>query len=93
MEKSKSQSAVTSLFARVRSAAENKYARLGVLVSTPGLSFAQAATPPTLDSVLDTFTGSIMTGVGTTFAKIGPLLALVWGVALAWRWIKKGSSS
>lgn len=51
------------------------------------------ADPTTLDTVLDTFVASIITGIGTTFAKVGPLLALVFGVAFAWRWIKKGSKS
>jgi hypothetical protein len=54
-----------------------------------GHAAAQGA--PTLDTVLDTFVASIITGVGTTFAKIGPLLALVFGIAFAWRWVKKGS--
>lgn len=56
-------------------------------------SAAKAETTTSLDTVLDTFVASIITGVGTTFAKVGPLLALVFGVAFAWRWIKKGSKS
>jgi hypothetical protein len=65
---------------------------VGLAISS-GLASAQVAAAPTLDSVLDTFMTQIISGLGTTFAKVGPLLALVFGVSFAWKWVKKGSSS
>ena len=83
-----------SKFRKLKELSRRNYQRavVGVgLLFSAGFASAQAA--PTLETVLDTFVASIIAGVGTTFAKVGPLLALVFGVAFAWRWIKKGSKS
>jgi phage-related minor tail protein len=79
----------------LRALAQRQQAKAAVFVMSAmaaGAASAQTATP-TLDSILDTFIASIISGIGTTFGKIGPLLALVFGVAFAWRWVKKGASS
>jgi hypothetical protein len=62
----------------------------GLAISS-GLASAQVAAP-TLDAVLDTFMIAILTGVSTTFSKVAPLLAMVFGFAFLWKWVKKGSS-
>jgi hypothetical protein len=56
---------------------------------------AMAQTAPTVDvsAVVGSLVTAITQGVSQTFTQIGPLLALVFGVAFAWKWIKKGASN
>ncbi len=74
-----------------------KKAISAVIVTTAlvAATAASAQTAPTVDvsSVVGALVTSITTGVQQTFTQIGPLLALVFGVGFAWRWIKKGSKS
>ncbi|GAB3258124.1 hypothetical protein [Chitinimonas naiadis] len=52
---------------------------------------AHADTADPLGAAIDALISGVMTGVGTTFAKIVPLLVLVFGMGFAWRWVKKGA--
>jgi hypothetical protein len=74
-------------------AKQQKIATAIVLATLSSIAAAQTAPAgPSLDSVLDTFMTSILLGISTTFGKVGPILALVYGVVFAWRWAKKASS-
>ncbi|KOC20381.1 hypothetical protein GL58_12905 [Comamonas testosteroni] len=77
----------------LRAITARNHQRITVAVMLAAAGPAMAQSESTLDTVLDTFISAIISGIGTTFAKIGPLLALVFGVAFAWRWVRKGASA
>ena len=61
------------------------------LATAAGIASATPAAVPTLDTVVTNMVTQIMTGVGTTFSAIMPLLTLVFGVAFAYRWVTKAA--
>lgn len=77
----------------LRALAERQQAKIAAGSLMVLASAAARADTVDVGTVLDTLIGGIMTGIGTTFAKVTPLMALVFGVAFAWRWVKKGSKS
>lgn len=55
-----------------------------------GSAFAQQAqTMPTLDSILNDLLLSMAVGIGTIFRSIAPIMVLTFGIAYAWKWVKK----
>lgn len=85
---------VSKIASRVGNLTRRVKAKYLVVASATLIPFvAHAQTAPDLGVVLDAFLASIIAGASLTFAKIGPLLALAWGVALAWRWVQKSSRS
>lgn len=59
-----------------------------VLLLAAGAASADTGTVA-LDTVLDGLMASLAAGVGTIFTKIAPIMVLTFGVAYAWRWVKR----
>jgi hypothetical protein len=69
------------------------YKKIGTGATTlfvAGIASAQTVAPD-LNSILSGLAANIVNGMGVTIDKIGPVLALAFGLGYAWRWIKKGS--
>lgn len=79
----------------ISSAAANRKALLKaslpviLLLAAGAASAADPAAPASLDTILDQLTGAVAAGVGTIFQRIAPILVLTFGIAYAWKWVKK----
>lgn len=54
-----------------------------------GSAFAQTAPAVTLDTILTDLLTAMAAGIGTIFKSIAPIMVLTFGVAYAWKWVKK----
>lgn len=54
-----------------------------------GSAFAQQAPAVNLETILNDLIASMAQGLGTIFKSIAPIMVLTFGVAYAWKWMKK----